>query len=88
MFVTSKISFGLRTISLLGRDILILKAMPISDKTARFVSSQESAVAHTINTLGVRKTHTVMYTKMLPDNRTVIKNPSGLIETVYRRDYK
>lgn len=88
MFVTSKISFGLRTISLLGGDILILKAMPISDKTARYVSSQQSAVAHTIDIFGVRNTHTMMYTEMLPDNRTVIENPSGLIETVYRRNYK
>jgi len=88
MFVTSKVAFGLRTISLLGGDILILKAMPISDKSARYIPSQESAIAHTINTFGVRNTHTMMYQVSTPDTREIYDNPSGLIETMYRRDYK
>lgn len=78
MFHTSEYAFGLRTISLLGGEILILKAIPISDKTARYVKSQEMAVDHTLDQFGVYYTHKKMYS---------IKTHTGFIEAVYRRKY-
>lgn len=78
MFHTSELAFGLRTISLLGGEIIVLKALPISDKTARYVKSQEKAIAHTLAQFGVTYTHTKMY---------CIKN-KGLVEAVYRRKYQ
>lgn len=78
MFHTSELAFGLRTISLLGGDILILKALPISDKTARYVLSQERAIAHTIDLFGATFTHTKMYSITLD---------TGFVEAVYRRKY-
>ena len=77
MFHTSKIFFALRTISLLDGEILIFKALPISDKTARYVPSQETAINHTIALIGVEGSHVRMYE---------IHN-KGLIEAVYRGHY-
>ncbi len=79
MFHTSKLAFGLRTISLLGGEIIILKAVPISDKTARYVRSQERAIIQTISRFGVIYSHTLMYK---------IIDQKGLIEAVYRSNYR
>jgi hypothetical protein len=78
MYHTADIFFALRTISLLGGEIIILKALPISDKDAHYVPSQETAVDHTIFEFGIRYSHVKMY---------AIKDQLGLIEAVYRRRY-
>lgn len=77
MFHTSKIFFALRTISLLDGEIFIFKALPISDKTARYVLSQEKAIDHTIGLFGIEDSHVKMYE---------IQH-KGLIEAVYRGHY-
>jgi hypothetical protein len=78
MYHTTKLAFGLRSISLLGGEILIFKALSLDDKTARYVKSQEKAVRHTIDQFNATYSHTEMYT---------IFDENGLIESVYRRNY-
>lgn len=82
MYHTKERFFALRTISLLGSEIIILKAMPITDKSVfnlcSYTPSQEIAVNSTVRTFGVVKSHTKMYD---------IKDKDGFIEVVYRRKY-
>jgi len=77
MFYTTDTFFALRTISLLSGDILVFKSLPISDKTARYVPSQEKAIAHTLSLFSANRTHKQMY---LTDDK-------GFVEAVYRRQY-
>ncbi len=74
--------FALRTVSLLGSEIIILKAMPIIDKSVynqcSYTPSQEVAVNYTVRTFGIVKSHVKMYD---------IKDKNGFIEVVYRRKY-
>lgn len=77
-YYTKTQSFGLRTISLLDEEILILKALSKSDKNAKYVPSQEKAVDHTIALFGLNHSHKKMYS---------LHDRSGLIEAVYRRHY-
>lgn len=76
MFHTTDTFFALRTISLLGGNILIMKTLPKADKTARYVPSQEKAIDHTIRLFGARRTHKLMYN---------IVDEKGFVEAVYRR---
>lgn len=75
MFYTKQTYFALRTISLLDGNILIFKSLPISDKTARYVPSQETAIDHTISLFGARRSHKLMYKV----------SDKGFVEAVYRR---